>query len=242
MRYVVTGAGQIGTQLTRDLISAGHDVVVIRRGREVVDGAELFRGDAGDRDLLRRAVGDPDRTDRAGDPDRTAAVFHCIHTSYDSRAWSADLPQREQAVMDVAAAQGIPVIFPESVYAFGTGARALSEEVVASAAPVSPLGRVRAALLDARREHPARTLSVVAADLVGPTADPKTSVFTLMVLGPASRGRTARVLGDPDVPRSVTYIPDLSTAMTVAAVNARELAPDGDAVVVAPSTVTMTQR
>ncbi|WP_313096206.1 NAD-dependent epimerase/dehydratase family protein [Corynebacterium variabile] len=245
MRYLVTGAGQIGTQLTRDLVAAGHHVTVIRRGADAPDGADLMRGDAGDRDLLRRAVTGGSGSGPAAEP--VAGVFHCIHTSSDARAWATDLPDREQAVMDVAAEAGVPVVFPESVYAFGTVAQDLDDGTVEGAVrgdvePASPLGEIRVNLLAARAAHPARTLSVVAADLIGPTADPASSAFHLLVLGPAAAGQRVWMLGDPDVPRSVTWIPDLTAAMVSAAEHAGELAPRGTAVLLAPTALTMTQR
>lgn len=241
MRYVITGAGQIGTQLAKVLVSAGHSVTVVRRGTGAVDGADLLRGDAGDRDLMRRAVEGDGGAGRQAGP--ATAVFHCIHTSYDSRAWREHLPSREQVVMDVAADAGVPVVFPESVYAFGAAAQELQEPLNQGLlSPASPLGEVRAELLTARRAHRARTLSVVAADLVGPTAEPKSSVFHLLVLGPAMSARTAWVLGDSDARRSATTIRDLTTAMVVAAEHASALAPDGDVVLTAPSTEPLSQR
>lgn len=271
MRCVITGAGQIGTQLAHDLTAAGHDVTVIRRDGHAPEGTALVRGDAGDREVLQQAVRG------------ASAIFHCIHSSYSAAAWERDLPHREQAVMDVAAQADVPVVFPESVYAFGLAARDLREQdgreraadergrhepdpqmreaadsgtpsastadtasakdlPAAPSVPASPLGRVRARLLAARAAHPARTLSVVAADLLGPTASPGTSVFLSLVLEPAARGRRAWVMGDPDSPRSATYIPDLTQAMIVAAQNAHELAPSGDAVLLAPSLPPLSQR
>ena len=101
---------------------------------------------------------------------------------------------------------------------------------------------MRRGLLAAREAHPVRTLSVVAADLLGPTANPQTSVYKMMVLGPARRGRTAWVMGDPDAPRSFTYIPDLSAAMVMAAQRCEALAPGGSAVLMAPSGGPLSQR
>lgn len=235
MHYVITGAGQIGTQLAQDLLRGGHQVTIIRRGDQVPTGARLLRGDAGKADLVARAI----RGDEA-DGQPAAAIFHCLHTAYDVRAWRRDLPQREAIVMDAAAQAGIPVVFPESVYAFGTGAQRLHESTPTN--PASPLGEVRAELLAARRAHPATTLSIVAADLLGPTAVPATSVFLQLVLGPSSQGRTAWIMGVADVPRSVTYIPDLTRAMVTAAQHAEDLAPHGDAVLLSPSTGPLTQR
>lgn len=231
MHYLITGAGQIGTQLAADLTTAGHEVTVLRRGEGQVDGTTTVRGDAGDPGTLRQLA------------DGAGAIFHCIHSSYDAATWEKDLPQREAAVMDVAAELGIPVVFPESVYAFGREAQDLTADALRrTPVPVAPLGEIRARLLAARAAHPAVTLSVVAADLIGPTAAPQTSVFLLTVLGPAAKGRTAWVLGDPDVPRSVTYIPDLTAAMVTAAQRAEELAPEGSVVLSAATTATLSQR
>jgi len=218
MRYLITGAGQIGTQLARDLIADGHEVVILRRRADPVGGAEVRSGDAGDRGALRAAA--------AG----ATAVFHCVHTAYSAPAWRRELPWREVAVMDV------PVVFPESVYAFGRGARDLTEAT--PIAPASPLGRVRADLLAARAAHPARTASVVASDLVGPTAQPATSVILSTVLRPAAAGRRAMVLGDPDAPHAVTYLPDLTRAMTAAV----PLATASDTMLIAPTPAARSQR
>lgn len=221
MKYLVTGAGQIGTQIVRHLADAGHRVVVLRRSHQEVEGAEVLVGDVSDRDLLARAMRD------------AAAVFHCVHTSYDADAWRKVLPERERAVMDLAAEANIPVVFPESVYGFGSGAQDLAEGD--ALAPRSPMGQVRAELLAARREHEATTLSVVASDLWGPTAAPSTSVAHLAVMVPRPRGKAGYALGKPRVQHTVTYIPDLAASMMVAAENAAELAPDGDAILHAPS-------
>ncbi|WP_449277721.1 NAD-dependent epimerase/dehydratase family protein [Leucobacter sp. GX24907] len=202
MRYLITGAGQIGAQLVQDLSAAGHEPIVLRRRAAPVPGAAMITGDAGDPTTLREAAGG------------AAAIFHCIHAPYSASAWRRELPTRELAVMDLAAELNIPVVFPESVYAFGIGARELDEN--SDPAPVSPLGHVRAELLAARAEHPARTASVIASDLVGPTADPKASVITSTIITPASQGRQVWVLGDPDAPHAVTYIPDLTQAMIAA--------------------------
>lgn len=224
MRYLITGAGQIGQQLALDLSAAGHEVTVLRRGTGQIAGARTISGDAGDRQTLREAA--------AG----AAAIFHCIHAAYSAKVWRAELPQREAAVMDIAAELDIPVVFPESVYAFGLGARTLSER--APLAPVSPLGEVRAELLRARAAHRARTASIVASDLFGPTATGAGSVVLSTVVKPASKGKSAWALGDPDVAHAVTYIPDLSRAM-IAAV---PLAEQGGTTLLAPTAPARTLR
>lgn len=224
MHTLITGAGQIGTQLTRDLVRAGHNVTVLRRGTSPVTGATVISGDAGDRSTLRRAA------------EGASAIFHCIHAPYAVAAWRRELPQRELAAMDIGAELGIPVIFPESVYAFGRNARDLEES--APVDPVSPLGDVRAELLAARASHPARTASVIASDLMGPTATKRSSAIRGTVLTPAAAGATAWVLGDPDAPHAVTSIPDLTRAM----LEAVPLASVDDTRLNAPTPVARSQR
>lgn len=224
MRYLITGAGQIGTQLALDLMIAGQDAVVLRRGSASVPGARTLIGDAGDRTAVRAAAEGVD------------AIFHCIHAAYSAKTWLRELPHRESAVMDIAAELDIPVIFPESVYAFGRGAQRLSES--SPLAPVSPLGRVRAQLLEARAAHRARTASVVASDLFGPTSTSIGSVVLGTLLVPASKGARAWAMGDPDASHAITYIPDLTRAMLAAV----SLAKQGGVTLLAPTGPARSQR
>lgn len=222
MRYVITGAGQIGAQLAHDLVRAGHQVTVVRRSAAKTDGPiRAIAADVLNVDAWSSAAED------------AAAIFHCIHAPYDSRVWARELPQREQAVLSIAEQHGIPVIFPESVYAFGEQAKSLHEG--APLAPVTPLGQVRADLLRARAQHSAVTLSVVASDLIGPTTGAG-SVATATVLRPLAAGRRAWVFANPDLPHSWTYTPDLAAAMLQCADRATSLAPSGDAVLHCPTT------
>lgn len=232
MHYLITGAGQIGTQLAGDLASEGHAVTVLRRSdtplptETSAPGSRItrVRGDAADRELLRRLASG------------AAGIFHCVHASYSAPVWRRELPHREIAVMDVAAELDVPVVFPESVYAFGRGVHPLTEQ--SAVAPVTPLGRVRAELLASRSAHRARTASVVAGDLLGPTSTGKGSALLATVLDPVRAGRRAWVMGDPDAPHAATYLPDLTRAMVAAA----SLASPDDTVLLAPSPEPLSQR
>ncbi|QGU01156.1 NAD dependent epimerase/dehydratase family protein [Corynebacterium kalinowskii] len=209
MKYLVTGAGQIGSQLVHDLTSQGHAVNCLRKSGKPVSGATVFSGDVADRQLLAQAVAD------------CAAIFHCTHAPYDSRAWRELLPPAETAVMGTAVELGIPVVFPESMYAFAGCSGPVMEGATPN--PIEGKGQVRAELLAARAAHEAQTVSVIAADLVGPTATSAGSVITSTVLAPAKKGLPVIVLADPDVQHSATFIPDLSATMIFAAQHADEL-------------------
>jgi len=224
MKYLITGAGQIGTELVSQLANAGHDVVVLRRGGGDVPAAMVVRGDAGIPDHVRSAA------------DGATAIFHCVHAAYSAKAWRGALFGPERAAMDVAAELGIPVVFPESVYPFGAAVTSLGEDT--PIAPASPLGEIRAELLAARAAHPAATASVVASDLVGPTVRPFASFIESLVIAPVVRGRRAWVMGNPDAPHAATYVPDLVRGMIAAA----ELARPGGTLLMAPTAPARSQR
>lgn len=222
MKYLVIGAGQIGGQLVRELSARGDEVMVLRRSAQASrDGVRVVRGDAADPRLVAQAA------------DGASAIFHCIHTAYDHRAWRRELPRREQVAMDVAARCGIPVVFPESVYAYGSAAEDLAEG--ADPRPCSPLGQVRSELLRDRARHPAEAISVVAADLIGPGTSSSASVATGMVLEPLVRGRRPLALADPSQPHSWTYLPDLVQSMVFLADHASAVLSRGQHVWNAPT-------
>ncbi len=229
MKILITGAGQIGNAIARSLRATGDDVTVIRRSTQPIEGARVIAGDAGERALLEREARGTD------------AIMHCIHAPYTAKAWHEELPHREQTVMDVAASLGIPVIFPESVYAFGAQAHDLHEGAPIN--PLSPLGDVRAELLTAREEHTAKTASIVAADLVGKGASPKASVPTMSIVNPTLTGKTCWAFGSPDTPHAMTFVSDLAEAMIhVARERTRVFAKDSSVTLNAPSPTPITFR
>lgn len=223
MHHLVIGEGQIGRAIIDRALADGDRVTVLRRS--VVEPTAALRrvsGDVLEPEVLSAAVHGAD------------AVHACFHAPYRARVWARELPPRERAVLDAAAARDIPVIFPESLYAFAGEATDLAE-----GAPLSPRdakGQVRARLLEQRRAHAARTLSLMASDLIGPTAvGTGAAVVCALLLERIAAGRRPIVFGDPEVGHALTYIPDLAVAMLHAARRAERLAPDGNAVLHAPS-------
>ncbi len=223
---LVLGLGQIGTQIARDLTAAGTDVRVMTRSTppaealaapDAVPGSITWtQGDASNAAAVRSAAEEAN----------AEAIFACVHAAYDSRVWAATLPVLEAAIMDAAAELGIPVVFPESVYAFA----GLDTPITADSpfSPVDDKGRIRRQLIDARAAHPARVASVLAGDLIGATATPTSSVVRLCITDRIAAGRRAVVLARTDVPHGITVIGDMTRTMIDAAA---DLADSADEVV-----------
>src|SRR5699024_2879568 len=142
------------------------------------------------------------------------ALFHCIHGSaYSAKAWERELPASDTIAMDAAAAEMIPAVFPESLYAYDLSVMPLTENTARNARR-GKMG-VRARVLRARAAHPAATVSVVASDFYGPHVRMAHAGDRMVPLVLA--GRKVTVIGDADVAHSFTYVPDLAAAMIAAA-------------------------
>ena len=184
-------------------------------GSETVPGTEPVatapgritwsQGDASSAETVRQAA------DEVG----AEAIFACVHTAYDSRVWARTLPGLEAAILDAAASLNLPVVFPESVYAFA----GLTTPITADAAfaPVEEKGRIRRQLLEARSAHSARVASMLAGDLIGATASPTSSVVRLCITDRIGAGRRAVVPARTDVPHGITVIDDMAATMIDAA-------------------------
>ena len=228
---LIIGFGQIGAEIAAQLSAAGVDTTVATRsGPERTPSASTAAtvpasGADSATAASARGTGNTEtrhiRTD-ASDPEqllKAAAgadvIFACAHAAYDSRVWARVLPQLDSAVMDVAKELGIPVIFPESVYAFA-GVRGPTTES-SPFAPVEDKGRIRQSLIEARQAHPSTSASIIAGDLLGTTAQQWSSVVRMCITDPIAKGRRAFVPARTDVAHAITVIADLAAAMIRAA-------------------------
>lgn len=218
--YLVTGAGPVGRAVARRLHELGHRAVVMSRGSRpdaLESTIEHRRGDA---------------SNPADYPDGIAGIAHCIHAAYDARIWRELLVPAEQTALEVARQRDVPIVFPESVYAFDKEA-----QVVTPATPLtdSRSGKpgVRADLLKARAASGAQAFSVVASDLYGPDAGAGCIVHQLII----GRKRPFALIND-SVAHAVTYLPDLAR-MIVDALLATTPLPR---IMVAPTAPAVTQR
>ncbi|WP_152348295.1 NAD(P)H-binding protein [Brevibacterium sp. CFH 10365] len=207
---LVIGNGQIGSEIAAQLIASGTAVRIATRsgGGDTPAAGHAsapthIRTDASNRAQLAEAAVGVD------------AIFACAHAPYDSRKWEKILPPMDEAILDTAAEVGIPVVFPESVYAFAGLSSPIAQD--SPFAPVEDKGRIRQQLLESRVAHSATCASVIAGDLLGRTAEKWSSVVRMCITEPISQGRRAMVPARTDAPHGITVIADHAAAMIRAA-------------------------
>lgn len=202
--FVVTGAGPVGWTIAEQLADQGERVRILTRSGSGPDCAavERIRADASDPRQIQAAF------------DGATAVFHSMHGSaYSAAAWQAELPRAERVVLETAGKAGAVVVFPESLYSYDRSDEVMTES--SSRAATGGKRGVRTGLLQERQASATATVSVVASDFYGPRV--RTSHAGERIVPRVLAGKTIRPLGNPDVPHSFTYVPDLAAAMITAA-------------------------
>ncbi|MTE17196.1 NAD-dependent epimerase/dehydratase family protein [Nocardia aurantiaca] len=201
--HVVAGAGSTGSRTALVLAEAGERVRLISR-----------RGLGPEHPMIERVIGDT--TDVEGLTTLTAGAQSLINTTWPAYdRWPTDFPPIAAGVLVAAERTGANYVSLSNTYGYGRVGGSMTEDLPMS--PVAVKGAVRARIwLDALAAHEAgrvRITEVRASDYLGRDAG---SVFNFLVTRNVIAGSPARYPGDPDVPKSWSYVDDV--ARTLAAV------------------------
>jgi len=200
--HVVFGAGPVGLAVADELSGRGKRVRMVNRsGRAAVpEGVELVGGDAADKAFAREAS--------AG----AAVVYFALNPPYNK--WPELFPALQEGVLEGAAWAGARLVAMENVYMYGpTGGKPLTEDLPYAAE--TRKGEVRARMSrDLFAAHEAGKVLVTAgraSDFFGPRVTD--SAAGASVFGRAVSGKAAQVAGDPELPHTYTYAPDIGKGL-----------------------------
>lgn len=205
-KYVIVGAGQIGSQLAERLAADGDEVTVVTRS-----------GSGPDAPLVHKVAADA--TDQAKLTELTRgadSLINCANPPYNT--WTKDWPPLAESMLATAEATDVPLVILSNIYGYGPVDRPMTEDMPLAARSVK--GQVRAKMwqdaLTAHEAGRARVTEVRSSDYYGPGAG-ELSHFGSRMIPRLLKGKAAQYIGDPDVPHSVTYIPDVVDALATVA-------------------------
>jgi nucleoside-diphosphate-sugar epimerase len=199
--HVVLGAGPLGLGVIRHLVAGGERVRAAVRGRraDLPEGVEVVAADLAVAADTKRAC------------EGAAVVYHCVNPPY--AKWPKLHPPLMDAAIEGAAAASARLVFGDNLYAYGPVNGPLTEDLPYR--PRGPNGGVRAQIAEAlMRAHGSGRIQATigrGSDFFGPHA--LQSTVGDRVFARAVEGKPAQVLGNPDVPHTVTYIEDFGRAL-----------------------------
>ena len=209
--HVIVGKGPVGTTTAELLAAQGHRVRVLSRSGGVsTDTVEHRRLDAADAAALTGAARG------------AAALYNAVNPAY--HRWSTDWPPVAAALLAAAEHSGAVLVTMGNLYVYGRPTGPMTPDSPLAATDTK--GRVRVAMWrEALAAHEAgriRMTEARAGDFVGPQV-PAAQSHLGRQLPALRRGRRAWVVGDPDAPRSWTYLPDVAATLAVLGTDERAL-------------------
>ena len=195
--HVIVGKGAVGSTTAALLEAEGEEVRIVSRSGGA-DGRHVAL-DAGDAGALRAAC--------AG----ATAIYNCANPAY--HRWATDWQPIAAALLDAAETTGAVLVVTGNLYGYGPVDGPITEDLPLAATGVK--GRVRARMWqDALARHEAGRVRVTEARASDFHAPGLTDNSHLGRLVPSIvRGKPVYVLGDPDVPHSWSYVPDVARTL-----------------------------
>lgn len=211
--HVVVGAGPVGSSVARLLAEQGYQVTVVTRSGTGPDHPAITRerADAADTDALVRIAR---RGGGAG------AIHNCVNPPY--HRWATDWPPIHRAFMDAAALTDAVLVMMDNLYAFGPDAPMPMHELDPMTATGKKGATRRSMAADLLEGHAAgrfRATFARASDFIGPEVTG--SAMGDRVVPRVLAGKKVSVLGDPDAPHHLAYMPDIARTLVTIATDER---------------------
>ncbi len=200
--HVVFGTGQVGSALIAHLAELGMAVRAVSRHRPPAL--------TGSTDWRAADVTDPEAATDAAKG--ASVVYQCVNAPYTQ--WPERFPPLQRGVLAAAERNGALLVALENLYGYGpTGGKPMTEDLPLAATTVK--GRTRAAmtteLLAAAEAGRVRLAIGRASDFFGAGVT-QGSTLGERVFGNALAGRRADFIGNPDLPHTYSYVPDIAAA------------------------------
>jgi nucleoside-diphosphate-sugar epimerase len=208
--HVVFGTGQVGNALAAHLAGLGIAVRAVSRHRPAaLAGVDWRAADAAD-------------PEAAADAAKGASViYQCLNAPYNQ--WPERFPPLQRGVLAAAERTGALLVSLENLYGYGpANGSPMTEDMPLAATGVK--GRARAAmtaeLLAAAGAGRVRIAIGRASDFFGPGVT-QGSTLGERVFGNALAGRRADFIGNPNLPHTYSYVPDIAVGLATLGTDAR---------------------
>ncbi len=204
---VILGTGPVGQAVMRELAAQGKPVRMVNRNGQCPDGlpanVEIVASDVNNPNNVQAVTQD------------AAVVYLCAAPDY--MKWAELWPPLMQSVLDGLTGSSAKLIFADNLYAYGdTDGQPIREDLPYDYTHTRK-GSVRAELADrvmaAHKAGKVRAAIGRASNYYGPTA--LNSTTGERAIAPIFEGKPASLVGNIDLPHTLTYIDDFGKGLVI---------------------------
>jgi nucleoside-diphosphate-sugar epimerase len=205
--HVIFGTGPLGRSVMNELLRRGKQVRMVSRSgkmEDVPEGVDVRAANAYDLEQARVAA------------KHASVIYNCAAPSYSAKAWETDLPELWRNILGAAISTQAKLVIGDNLYMYDQAAGDIHENrpYESTTRKGQARGKVAEAMLKAHHEGKVQVTFGRGSDFFGPYANEQ-SQFGSRVFPALLKGKAVSMIGNIDVPHTLTYIEDFGKALVV---------------------------
>lgn len=207
MNHIIFGTGPLGRATMNALLARGEQIQMINRSGimpNIPSQVKVIKCDAYNLESAKAAA-------------RGASIiYNCTAPEYSTKLWTTQLPILWGNILESAAAQNAKLVIGDNLYMYDQNGTNIHEDLPIQSSTGKGKARIAAAtqMLKAHKKGLVEVALVRGADFYGQYATNQ-SQFGSRVIPPMLHGKAAQMLGNLEIPHSMTYIKDFGTAIAM---------------------------
>jgi nucleoside-diphosphate-sugar epimerase len=211
---VIFGTGPLGRATMHELVKRGEHVRMINRSGTLEGAPKNVEIVAADASNLESAI----QASRGA-----SLIFNCVGTAYTSQAWETQMPVLWNNILQAAISSNAKLVIGDNLYVYDQVgpnklANGIHENLPHSSTARKGRARIRAVetMLEAHRSGRAQVAFARGSDFFGPYASEQSQLGN-RVFPALLTGKAVQLIGNPDLPHTLTFIEDFGRAMVMIA-------------------------
>jgi nucleoside-diphosphate-sugar epimerase len=211
---VIFGTGPLGRATMNELVKRGEHVRMINRSGRLEQAPKNVEIIATDASNLESAI----QASRGA-----SVIFNCVGTAYTSQAWETQMPVLWNNILQAATSSKAKLVIGDNLYVYdqvgtNTPENRIHENLPHSSTARKGRARIRVveSMLEAHRSGLVQVTFARGSDFFGPYASDQSQLGN-RVFPALLAGKAAQLIGNPDLPHTLTFIEDFGRAMVMIA-------------------------
>jgi nucleoside-diphosphate-sugar epimerase len=209
MKHLIFGTGPLGRATMNALLTRGEQVQMVNRSGampNIPSSVKVIKCDAYNLESAEEAT-------------RGASIiYNCTAPEYSTKLWTTQLPILWGNILESAASANAKLVIGDNLYMYDQAGTNIHEGLAMQSSTGKGKARIAAAqqMLEAHKRGLVQVAFARGVDFFGAYATNQ-SQFGSRVIPPMLQGKAAQMLGNLEIPHSMTYINDFGTALALVA-------------------------